>query len=908
MKLELSQAAFEAMRGDLDEPAQRIRSAGFGSGSDAAELRQRLDELEANASANGCRQLARCLNQIGGLAVLVDCVQDGSQGETAAVALDFAQDALQRLAATRDIQEIESAASELSERFETEFREFLGLLESGNGCEADFPDADPTPFEANHDEPGPVLGSAQLLKMFGFESATAAPTPEPTPEPAAPEPPTPCRAAPSIAIPFESDRGDRGEWDAIPAELRTVFLGEAVDLRDRIEANVLRVDRDPDDPDARRELARCFHTLKGTSASIGLASLSRRVHDLEDLLSDPACPIAGALRGRLSAELDHLDALIGGAGSTSSTTATATIQPDEPAAAVKPAEGQEPFIRIRRQQMERIQGLLADLIARRQMWTDQIDSLRDLVNAGRGMMGRFAKARTRLRERECFDHQLRERGPTSKPRSEDRAWLELVEDFNVMIASIKEIVAPLTDESNAMARLSGALWDSLQEVRIVPVAGLFRRLERVARDAARTEGRELEIVLHGESTKIDRAVQEPVFEALLHVVRNAVAHGLESASDRIGAGKPERGRVSFAARREGSALHLSIADDGRGLNYEGIASKARKLGLIGRDEAVEPSRLQQLIFSPGFSTCSEVNSLAGRGVGLDVVARTLAQLGGTIALDSTAGQGTRFHFRFPAALALEHALVVRIGGQPFALPFDVIERIEPIDPEPMDATATARPCRRIELRAALGFPDADAHSRSKLVIAMTDCERVGLVVDAIDGPRELMVQPPGSFWSAQEAITGTSTLTTGEIVLHLSISRLTADARKAIPLSTVPRAGGRTALVVDDSISVRRQGAKLLREQGFAIEEASDGMDAARLLGSRRFDLLLTDLDMPRMDGFELLGEVRRRQLPALRVIVASTRDDAETRRRVLDAGALALLGKPLTHGALSEVIANAFS
>ena len=211
------------------------------------------------------------------------------------------------------------------------------------------------------------------------------------------------------------------------------------------------------------------------------------------------------------------------------------------------------------------------------------------------------------------------------------------------------------------------------------IRGLFQRLARVAHDAARVEGRQVDVVMVGEETGLDRAVQDKAFEPLLHVVRNAVGHGIEAPADRLASGKSAAGRITLEARREGNTLVVSVQDDGRGLDHEAIAAKARSLGLLLPDEKPSTERLNNLIFHSGFSTKGQANAISGRGVGMDVVAREVGLLKGTIELQTERGRGTRLTIRLPARLALETAMIVRVDGQAFALPVAQIEYAQPLE-------------------------------------------------------------------------------------------------------------------------------------------------------------------------------------------------------------------------------------
>ncbi len=336
---------------------------------------------------------------------------------------------------------------------------------------------------------------------------------------------------------------------------------------------------------------------------------------------------------------------------------------------------------------------------------------------------------------------FRDATPTLPVRSRlsgERDWAileqtltELAEDLALIVDQARTILVALGDRTQILSRLTTQLWDAMQAIRLVPARGLFRKLERVVRDAARSEGRSLEVITRGDDTALDRSILEHVFNPMLHLVRNAVAHGLEPDDVRRAAGKPGAGRITLEVRQEGSAVVLTVEDDGRGLDEASIASKARQLGLIGPDEPIRPERLHSLIFAPGFSTRSVANAVAGRGIGLDVVAQDVSRLRGTIDLCTRPGRGTRFTLRLPARSSLEWALVFRVAGQCFAIPLGEVDRAEVLDTEAAPPIACARMVRvqdrelpLVDARRALGFSTTPGGVCSRLLIANVAGERL----------------------------------------------------------------------------------------------------------------------------------------------------------------------------------------
>ncbi|MFO0888389.1 MAG: response regulator [Isosphaeraceae bacterium] len=369
-----------------------------------------------------------------------------------------------------------------------------------------------------------------------------------------------------------------------------------------------------------------------------------------------------------------------------------------------------------------------------------------------------------------------------------------------------------------------------------------------------------------------------------------------------------------------------MSDDGRGLDLRAIESKVRRVGLLGEDERPSAEKLRSLIFHPGFSTRAEANAIAGRGVGMDVVAREVGALKGSIELSTEPGKGTRLTIRLPARVALETTMIVRVDGQAFALPVAQIEHVQAMTGEvdgegrpgedgPSSGTVRFRdrPIPVLQAREILGVHATPAPSWPKLLVVRHGGGPVGLAVDAVEGTEDLVIKSLGSLLAGHPLISGTSLSLRGEVISILDPSRLHRWIRAASLPEEAPTAwtgidssipDKPRILVVDDSISVRKSLAKGLQLFGFEVDEAADGLEAIGQTRAREYDLVVTDLEMPGLDGFELVAEMRRvATLAGVPVIVASTRSDEETRRRVLALGASRFLGKPVSAEALAGAV-----
>ncbi len=778
--------------------------------------------------------------------------------------------------------------------------EYLRLLDPTIGSATE-PDADP--WDEPEAEPGPgqdepAFDLAALLRTIGGAVPAILPTPPPPAPPPAPATATADRDGPDLVAEARALELD--------PELRAIFAADLADLFGRLQEQVLGLG-DAEEGPRLGEIGRCYHTLKGAAGSVGLVRLADAIHELEDRLERAGGRASADLIGRLERSLAQVEGVLGVVGGGEA--------PDRPSDA-GPSESPDGLVRIPADRFEDLTDLCSDLLGRRRAWADRAERTKQLADAARTCSHRLRASVDRLGE---AVHRSARRSADGRDRRGDdlaglvRRMTEQAEDLAALAATAREVSIAESEEAESCSRLALRLWETLQSVRVVPVRGLFQRLVRVAREAARVEGRTIEVELIGEETGADRVLLDRAYEPLLHVVRNAVGHGIEPPEVRARAGKPAVGRIALEARREGHALAIAVSDDGRGLDLDAIAARGRRQGLIGPDERPSVERLRALIFQPGFSTRNQANAIAGRGVGMDVVAREVEQLRGRVELDSEAGRGTRLSMVLPARLSLEHVMVVRVGGRAFAVPIAAIDSVHRHAGDGSAVDDRGRPVatigdRRVplaDLGAILGIPGPAELPCPILLMTAADGEPLALRVDRIDGALELVIRPLGPLLTGHPAISGVGLTTGGEIVPAIDLAGLLRLASVARPGPDRTVAGARPrALVVDDSLSVRRIALRNLRALGLEVDEAADGEQALGELRRRTYRLILTDLEMPRMEGFALLAELGRTgALEKTPVVVTSTRSDPETRRRVLGLGARAFVAKPVDADELAAVV-----
>jgi chemosensory pili system protein ChpA (sensor histidine kinase/response regulator) len=510
------------------------------------------------------------------------------------------------------------------------------------------------------------------------------------------------------------------------------------------------------------------------------------------------------------------------------------------------------------------------------------------------------------------------------------------------VATVQKNLARSLDETvrelTAQQRLTRELQQDLMRVRMLRFGSIAERLHRVVRQSARELGKEVHLDIHGEGAEIDRGVLERMAAPFEHLLRNAVVHGIEDRDARVAAGKPEAGQLLVAVRPEGNEMVIELRDDGGGLQLERLRARALEMGLPVAD--LNDGQTAQLIFQPGLSTAGVITELAGRGIGMDVVRDEVSSLGGRIEVDSVAGRGTAFLLHLPLTMAVAQVVLVEAGGRTHALPALLVEQVLHVRAQALVQAAqegfyphAGRQVRFYPLLHLLGEAGTPLVQRLSTVLILRAGTRwLALHVDQVSGSQEVVVKDVGPQLARLPGIAGATVTGTGGVVLILNpfeiedrFGSAIAALTGAVPVSAgLPSDGlatggseqGRwsgagehvsrapTVMVVDDSLTVRRITQRLLLREAYQVMLAKDGVDALEQLQGEAPDLMLVDIEMPRMDGFDLTrnlrSDLRYRTMP---IIMITSRTADKHRNYAIELGVDCYLGKPYDEAQLLAAI-----
>ncbi len=848
-------------------------------------------------------------------------------------------------------------------------------------------------------------------------------------------------ASSSFSAPAEQEDEDE---PAIDPDMLEVFSMEAEDHLRVISAGLSALDRDAGDRESLQEVRRSAHTLKGAAGVVGLRTITRLAHRMEDLLDqlyEGRLQVTPDAMSVLLASAEVLENLARGASAKSVRGVTAEIyegyatllnapatnvedetgavsrqsvasslleaasvigdeavidlenfasQAEKLSAADAEVEGEQEgraapevkraasrVVRVPLERLDALVKLISELVISRTVleqrmsdFTREVEELQHSTDRMRRVSNKleteyeaksFASGNPAVFDVKSIRAGIVSEGLAAIPsissfgagvarsvsaaakfaahgfdeleldrytefHSLARELAETSSDTNAVGNELENLLGDFDHVLNRQRRLMSEIQERLMRVRMVPLAALATRLHRTVRVTADKQMKLVDLRLRGESIELDTTVLDQMADPLLHLLRNAVGHGIEPPALRRALGKPERGTITLRAFHEGTEVVIEIGDDGKGLDLAAIRQKVATAGFfsLAEVEAMSDKEVFNLIFLPGLSTAQEVSEVSGRGVGMDVVKEHVTKLQGTVALDSVPGQGVRFTVRLPMTLAVTRALLVRANAETFAVPLNAVKQImrverseiERLGDEPVVRTGgNVYPVVRLGQTLKLRQPADETIARLPVLILSVGARQIALAVDQLIEEREIVIKSLGNHLRRVPGLMGATLMGDGRVIPILNpVDLVFGETAAATPIATA-RAGAGTrsatrrtlsVMIVDDSPSVRRVMTNLISGAGWQVSAAKDGLDALEILQTvqQQPDVILTDIEMPRMDGYELLAALKRQDdYRAIPVVMITSRTGEKHRRKALDLGACEYLPKPYQDEVLLELV-----
>lgn len=772
--------------------------------------------------------------------------------------------------------------------------------------------------------------------------------------------------APSAPPPAAENERDAVLPDEVDLEILDVFLEEAEELSEIIDGCLVSWRDHPESRDFSDDLKRALHTLKGGARLSGLNELgdmSHRfetlMHNLESQRRDPDESDFQAMTAEFDALNERLVELRRAAATqplpaqppaTRETRPETSAQPGVKREERRPQSQPQEMVRVGADVLEALVNLAGETSINRGRVEQSISEFGFNIGEMSSTVVRLYEQLRRLdAETEAQIMSTYQKGVDSGEIDGrfDPLEMDQYSELHQITKQLSESASDLLDLKNTLLdrtrdtetlllqqqRINTDLQEKLMRTRMVPFSRLVPRLRRIVRQVSGEVGKRVAFDVLNPEGELDRTLMERVVAPLEHMLRNAVDHGIEDPEQRRGAGKEESGHISLELSREGGEVVITLADDGKGIDTDAVRRKAIERGLMAENTPLPDHEVQQFIFHAGFSTASQVTQLSGRGVGMDVVASEIKQLGGSVTIDSRPGQGTRFVVRLPFTLAMNRALMVRVGEDAYAIPLNQIEGIVRVSPYELNDYFQARQEGGLPVYRYAGQeydlhylgrfvhdvaqPHLDTHSQPMPVLLIRSADHtVALVVDNLIGSREVVVKSVGPQLASVAGISGATILGDGAVVIILDIHSLirAAQAQQAA-LPAAPEAlpaepetpdydderhVAPLIMVVDDSVTVRKVTGRLLERSGFEVITAKDGIDAIATLEEHTPAAMLLDIEMPRMDGFEVATHVRHdERLKDVPIIMITSRTGEKHRERAFDIGVNCYLGKPFQEGEL---------
>jgi len=754
----------------------------------------------------------------------------------------------------------------------------------------------------------------------------------------------------------------------VDAALLDAFLNDSPPQAAEVTRSLQGWIADPAQSELLRNAKRAAHTLKGSANILGIRGVAKLAHRLEDILeiceNEGSAPSSMRAQALMSAAdcLEQMVATVAGEDSApenalgivelldaardnaaSDTVRQRKLEVPAEVAVATPVSQPAPA-RAEAKATTRVPTELLDTLVRMvgelTIKIGELDQeLKSATGHSRELIERDRAIQKRLYE---LEHSVDIRGVAARHKlsvvhsqpdfdslemdqynevqSLTRALIEETTDARDLGVGLKDELAGLAGILHQQQRLMRELQHLTSQTRMAPVETIVPRLQRNVRQTAAATHKQAQLVVVGHDILVDADVLNQLIDPLLHILRNAVDHGLESPEERERAGKPRSGTITLTVARRGQVVTVQVADDGRGLDLRDIRSRAVERGLLAPDAMPTDAEIARLTLLPGFSTRDMVTEISGRGVGLDVVATRLRALSGSIDIRSDFGRGLSIELRFQASLVATHALFIRDGGQVFGIASHAVRTAVPAvavrlehEQGALVAVVDEATYPAHELSALTGMKAASSPERRNLVIVDSEAGPIGVLVDAVLEANELVTRPTGKYLKRIPGVAGIGLTGNGAVIPLLDIAELARTPRDhAMRAAAEARSQAKEmrrsrVLIVDDSMSVRRAVATLLEDHGYEVALARDGLEAVKSMDVSRPDVVLTDLEMPNMNGLELTAHVRSRpELAELPVIMITSRSMDKHRRQAMASGVNTYLTKPYTDQELLQHVANA--
>ena len=709
-------------------------------------------------------------------------------------------------------------------------------------------------------------------------------------------------------------------------ELLTMFIEEAHEILPEIGIELRAWRAHPKQSEHPDALQRALHTLKGSARMAGQSGLGDAVHEMEDLvIRSLKRKVVDIDFDSMFVDFDKICSFFEEAMERTPAGTIAAITKQDAPLSGRATDRKAQFLRMRADTLDRLINDAGEISIIRSRMDREISGVKQSSN---DLTESVMRLRNYLRELEIeAETQLQSRLSMLQETNENFDPLEFdrftrLQELTRMIAeSVNDVatiqhglLANLSQSEAALQqqnRMNRDLQQTLLGVRMLPFQQIAERMQRIVRQTARELKKSVDLVIEGEATEIDRSVLDKLGAPLEHLLRNAVAHGLEMPIERKNKGKPEKGTIKLKVRQENDVINITVTDDGAGIDLQRVKEKAIKNKLIDENSELTDQALMSIIFESGFSTAEKISQIAGRGVGLDVVRNEISGLGGRFDLNSEFGKGTVFSVHLPVTLSVAQVLAVRSGATVYALPVAMIEQAQKIKRQDLMSAYTAGEITWADKKYPIHYlsklldqqeHQPEDHAYSSVLLLRSGSYNIALHIDEVIGNQEAVMKPIGAQLARVPGIVGATVSGDGSIMLIinpvqlanreiLSVGSVVINApKKVVNLISKPR-----ALVVDDSLTMRKVLGRLLEREGYEVLVAKDGMDAMQVLQDTTPEIILTDIEMPRMDGFGLARNIRDDARTAKTpLIMISSRTAEKHQNLAKEIGVDAFFGKPV--------------